>query len=510
MPTAGGYKGVNYFRAELHDADIWSGIAANGMGGTQPIAPFLYNLLAANITDVSVTITWTTDLNSDSVVDYGLANSGYTGSITNASLVSSHSVIITGLTPFTNYHFRARSKVSGTNTTYSGDFPFLTRATGFVPDIILDNTDAAFNLMWSTGTASADKYGADYRFKTGNNAGGYALYSPNFGTSGNFQVYEWHPQGANRSTSATYVTSFYGGTQTNSVNQQINGGKFNLLGTFYFQSGPSGTLKLTDSTIDLANSVMADAVKFVYVGQPAPPAISSQPQNKTTNQGSGVTFSVTATGTPPLTYQWQFNSANIGGATASSYTRSNVQAADAGNYSVVVSNPGGSTNSANAVLAVNAPPSITAQPADQTVRVGSNATFTVTATGAPPLIYQWRFNGTNLPGATTNSYTRANTQTNDGGNYSVVIANTLGSVASSDALLSVTLPQPAEFQSIAQLPDGSLHFVITGDPGSYTIESSSNLTDWVVFTNVVNTNGTLELIDNSSSNSPLRFYREKQ
>ena len=99
------------------------------------------------------------------------------------------------------------------------------------------------------------------------------------------------------------------------------------------------------------------------------------------NQGANVTFNVVATGTAPLSYQWQFNGANISGATSASYTKNNVQASDAGNYSVVVTNVAGTVTSSNAVLTVNVPPSITTQPQGQTVNVGANVTFSVTATG---------------------------------------------------------------------------------------------------------------------------------
>jgi hypothetical protein len=90
-----------------------------------------------------------------------------------------------------------------------------------------------------------------------------------------------------------------------------------------------------------------------------PPAITTQPQPQTVNQGGTAAFSVSATGTTPLNYQWKFNGTNIGGATASSYTRNNAQPADAGSYSVVVTNVAGSVTSSNAMLTVNVPPVIT-------------------------------------------------------------------------------------------------------------------------------------------------------
>jgi len=85
----------------------------------------------------------------------------------------------------------------------------------------------------------------------------------------------------------------------------------------------------------------------------SPPVISAGPQSQTVIAGQNATFTVTATGTAPLNYQWRFNGANLAGATASSYTRANVQVADAGAYTVVVSNSYGSVTGAVATLTVH-------------------------------------------------------------------------------------------------------------------------------------------------------------
>jgi uncharacterized lipoprotein YddW (UPF0748 family) len=85
------------------------------------------------------------------------------------------------------------------------------------------------------------------------------------------------------------------------------------------------------------------------------PSITSQPPDRTVNQGASTTFTVTATGTLPLSYQWHFLGEDIPGATGNSYTRSSVQPADAGDYSVTVTNVAGVTNSAPAVLTVLLP-----------------------------------------------------------------------------------------------------------------------------------------------------------
>jgi hypothetical protein len=83
-----------------------------------------------------------------------------------------------------------------------------------------------------------------------------------------------------------------------------------------------------------------------------PPAITTQPKSQTVTAGSSVTFSVVATGTPTLAYQWTFDGTPVSGATASSLTLGNVQAPAAGNYSVTVTNAGGDITSKAAVLNV--------------------------------------------------------------------------------------------------------------------------------------------------------------
>ncbi len=171
-----------------------------------------------------------------------------------------------------------------------------------------------------------------------------------------------------------------------------------------------------------------------------PPTISVQPQSLTVTQGNNAMFTVTATGTPSPGYQWRFNGANISSATNSSYTRTGAQSGDAGSYTVVVTNVAGSITSSVATLTVLVPPSITAQPTNKTIALGSNATFYVTASGTATLGYQWRFNGTDISAATASSYTRSSAMTNDAGSYSVVITNMAGGITSSVAALTVVIP----------------------------------------------------------------------
>lgn len=170
----------------------------------------------------------------------------------------------------------------------------------------------------------------------------------------------------------------------------------------------------------------------------AAPAITTQPQSQTVAAGSSVTFSVVATGTAPFSYQWRKDGTNLAGATGSSYSIANAQTNHVGSYTVVVSNVAGSATSAPpAVLTVVLTPNITTQPQSQTVAIGASVSFTVVATGALPLSYQWRFFGTNLLGQVASTLTLTNVTSVQAGSYSVVASNSAGTVTSTSAALTV-------------------------------------------------------------------------
>ena len=163
------------------------------------------------------------------------------------------------------------------------------------------------------------------------------------------------------------------------------------------------------------------------------------------------TFSVVATGTAPLSYQWQEGTTPIPGAISASYTTPVTASTDNGEtFQVVVTNSAGNIFSTAATLTVNVPPSITSQPANQTVVVGQAATFSVVATGTAPLPYQWQEGTTPIPGATSSSYTTPETAATDNGEtFQVVVTNSAGNISSTAATLTVNIPpsittQPAD------------------------------------------------------------------
>ncbi len=228
-------------------------------------------------------------------------------------------------------------------------------------------------------------------------------------------TYQWRKNGTNLSgaTAASYTTP--------ATVAGDNGALFSAVVTNAFGSDTSANATLTVNT---------------------PPAISAQPASTAVNVGAAASFSVSATGTSPFTYQWRKNGTDLAGATAATYTTPATAAGDNGAlFSVVVGNVAGNATSANATLTVNTPPAITVQPANKTVTAGATAAFSVTATGMAPLAYQWRRNGTDIAGASAASYTTPATAGSDNGAlYSVVVTNGLGSATSSDATLTVNVP----------------------------------------------------------------------
>ena len=182
----------------------------------------------------------------------------------------------------------------------------------------------------------------------------------------------------------------------------------------------------------------------------AVPAITVQPLGGVLNLGVAKTFSVTATGTAPLGYQWRKNGTAIAGATAASYALGAAQASSGGTYDVVVSNVAGSVTSAAALVSVNAPPVITVQPGSLTVAAGGTLRLGVTASGNGTLTYQWRKGGVNLAGATGVECTLASVQASDAGSYDVVVRNAYGSVTSLASLVTLGAPAVApRYQFIA-------------------------------------------------------------
>lgn len=198
----------------------------------------------------------------------------------------------------------------------------------------------------------------------------------------------------------------------------------------------------SDGSLYYASIGSASVFRIQFTG--TAPGITTHPTNQTVLQGQAATFTVTASGSAPLSYQWQRNQANISGATSSSYTTPSTTLSDNGaRFRCVVTNAFGNATSNEATLTVNAPPNITGHPANQTVTQGQTATFGVSATGSPPLNYQWQRNQADITGATASSYTTPSTSLSDNGaKFRCVVTNAFGNATSNEANLSVQAPPP--------------------------------------------------------------------
>ena len=273
------------------------------------------------------------------------------------------------------------------------------------------------------------------------------------------------------------------------------------------------------------------------------PTISAQPAaTQTVASGGSATFTVVATGSPAPTYQWRVNGDPISGATSASLTLLAVTTSNTGTYSVLVSNIAGSVTSSDATLTVTEPasggtggggtgtvapptgggtstpvvspdsaPVISVQPvASQAVGAGATVRMSVVASGAATLTYQWRKNGVNVTGATSATLTLGSVTATDSGTYNVRVRNSIGTVVSTNSVLTVEAspvivqqpaPQyvsegaPARFSvSVAAVPSASFQWrkngvniagatssslsvpvVSSGDVGTYSVVASNSV-----------------------------------
>lgn len=171
-----------------------------------------------------------------------------------------------------------------------------------------------------------------------------------------------------------------------------------------------------------------------------PPGIIIQPVDVTLNAGNNATFTVQASGTGPLSYQWYKNNIAIAGEVNPTLVLLNTTNADEADYKCVVSNSCGTVESDVATLEITAgivPLTIVQHPQSITLAEGGTATFNVAATGTAPITYQWRKDGVNMVGETNSYLEVTGVDSGDEGYYDVVVTNPAGSVISDQAQLSL-------------------------------------------------------------------------
>jgi hypothetical protein len=216
-----------------------------------------------------------------------------------------------------------------------------------------------------------------------------------------------------------------------------NPGYLQILGTPL----AAGSYSILISAWEGPNATLSGSLEYTVMfdiaqGSLAVPVFTQQPASQTVNVGGSVTFSAAASGAPTPTFQWTKNGNPLIGQTNATLTLNGVVANDAGTYAVTATNSLTTATSTPATLTVmTVLPTITTQPAAQTVATGSTAVLNVGAANASA--YQWRRNGSPIPGATSSSLVLTGASATAAGAYTVLVTGPGGSVTSAAANLAV-------------------------------------------------------------------------
>jgi hypothetical protein len=218
---------------------------------------------------------------------------------------------------------------------------------------------------------------------------------------------------------------------------------------------------------------------------PTAPSITTPPAPVTVATGANAVFTVVATGTAPLAYQWFKGETEIPAATAATLTLTAVTAADAASYKVRVTNTVNSVTSAAVALTVNAPaagaPVITTQPVSQSVAAGAALTLNVTATGTGPLAYLWYKEARLISSGPTAALAIVAATAADAGTYRVVVSNASGGAVSNPAVVTVTgTPPPSAPPAVSPPVVSGIAPTITTPPASLAVASGAPATFSVV------------------------------
>ncbi len=190
-----------------------------------------------------------------------------------------------------------------------------------------------------------------------------------------------------------------------------------------------------------SNSLAAITSSNAFLTVQAPPVIHAQPASLVLGAGSDALFSAVADGSPPLSFQWRHNESALSGATRASLTLTNVQAANAGTYTLTITNLFGGTVSDPATLSVTgSPPAILSSSISLTVTRGAPVELHVSARGTEPLSYQWTRDSVELPGQTQPTLSFEAVQPGDAGTYQALVTNINGSALTVPGTLAVTPP----------------------------------------------------------------------
>lgn len=266
------------------------------------LGPPIISAVQSATTSTTATITWTTNNPSDSKVNYGLTTS-YGSQRVSATMVTEHTITLTGLTSSKTYHFQCVS-VNTYGTATSSDFTFTTKAP--ISEYVIDNLDAGWQNTgsgdWLSGSLEqVPKIGTTYLYYKGEATGTRACtWTPNLVDPGFYDVYAFYQKGTNRNTAAKYTLHYHGGELESIQNQNSSvanqGDWFLIASNKPFQAGTAGYLELTNESSDGA-FVSCDAARWIWkapLDLTLPTVTIGAPSKSVTNTGP-VTFAVNYT-----------------------------------------------------------------------------------------------------------------------------------------------------------------------------------------------------------------------
>ena len=248
-------------------------------------------------------------------------------------------------------------------------------------------------------------------------------FTLNIDSSNNYDIAFWYEIYADNIDEGN--TKFYVNSQTSTT---IGGGPEDLDIIMPYKSNYQ-----TNNTF----IIQPYSANFITIGKLPITEIDSQPVSISLCENDTANFQVNANG-QNLFYQWKKDGIDIIGATNFQYQIPNITSSDTGNYTCKITGDFNTITSNIAILSILQNTQITIQPVDLILNEGEVATFHVEAQGSN-LSYQWQFNGIDIFGATSNTYTINNIQMNNAGTYSVVVTGECGQVISNNVELSIFL-----------------------------------------------------------------------
>jgi uncharacterized lipoprotein YddW (UPF0748 family) len=323
----------------------------------------------------------------------------YGSTTSNATPVMSHSITLTNLIPGTNYYYRVRSRNASSLSTTSAEFGFTTIPVNF-PDVIIES-------RLDGGTKNSD---------------------PPYQEVGSWSDSSVKSTAPGLSGAGSRFSGSHVATYSLKPSLPVGGGGYDVYLTHHGQPG------------SVSSNIVVGVSPTGGAGLPATTTIFQAPDGNTWEYLGRITLSP-GVSNPVVTFS--YGSGDVSSSPGQRWY------SDSAKFVYMVPPP--------------APPAIVSGPLDKTVVQGSNATFAVTASGAAPLGYRWRHQGSFISGATQSTHTVQSAQPTQEGEYTVVVTNVAGSVTSAPALLAVIEPPvivgPPASQTVIQGQDAT--FIVT-------------------------------------------------